>query len=310
MARTFPVVIVNGILESGKTTFIIQSLKNGDFGNIGRVLILATEDGEIEYDERELAKCNACYHNFSCEEELTVQKVNELIKKNKPHAVFIEMNAMWDWSKVKFPPYMIIEQVFTIIDGTTFKYYFNNMRQKFTDMVKESGVVIMNRCQNNSEFASFKRNLKLINKDANLFMLDSQERNISFVEDLPYKLGEEMKIGDDDFGIFYIDTFESPSRYENKIVEFNCMVIKDKKLPPTTFVAGRLAMTCCADDIQLIGHLCACKTPVELKNKDWARVRVRIHYLQERPDLEPEIIFELLKITKIDEIENPVVSLV
>ncbi|MBQ9782302.1 MAG: hypothetical protein IJW26_03860, partial [Clostridia bacterium] len=188
--------------------------------------------------------------------------------------------------------------------------YFNNMRQKFTDMVKESGVVIMNRCQNNSEFASFKRNLKLINKDANLFMLDSQEINISFVEDLPYKLGEEMKIGDDDFGIFYIDTFESPSRYENKIVEFNCMVIKDKKLPPTTFVAGRLAMTCCADDIQLIGHLCACKTPVELKNKDWARVRVRIHYLQERPDLEPEIIFELLKITKIDEIENPVVSLV
>ena len=33
MAKTFPVVLINGILESGKTKFIIDSLKNGDFGN-------------------------------------------------------------------------------------------------------------------------------------------------------------------------------------------------------------------------------------------------------------------------------------
>ena len=310
MARTFPVVIINGILESGKTTFIIESLKNGDFGNIGKVLILATEDGEVSYNEKELAKFNACYFNFSCEDEFTVEKINELIKKHKPHAVFVEMNAMWDWSKVKFPPYMLVEQVFTIIDGTTFKYYFNNMRQKFTDMVKESGIVIMNRAINNSEFAGFKRNLKLINKDANLIILDENERAISFVEDLPYKLSDEMIIGDNDYGIFYIDTFESPARYEDKIVEFNCMVIKNKKLPPNTFVAGRLAMTCCADDIQLIGHLCASQKPVDFNNKDWAHVRARIHYIQEREDLEPEIIFELLRISKIDEIENPVVSLV
>ena len=36
MARTFPAVIVKGILESGKTTFIVDSLKNGDFGDVGR----------------------------------------------------------------------------------------------------------------------------------------------------------------------------------------------------------------------------------------------------------------------------------
>ena len=50
MARTFPAVIVKGILESGKTTFIVDSLKNGDFGDVGRVLILSTEEGEVEYD--------------------------------------------------------------------------------------------------------------------------------------------------------------------------------------------------------------------------------------------------------------------
>ena len=50
MAKTFPAVTVSGILESGKTTFINDSLKNGDFGDLDRVLILATEEGEVEYD--------------------------------------------------------------------------------------------------------------------------------------------------------------------------------------------------------------------------------------------------------------------
>lgn len=310
MARTFPAVIINGILESGKTQFIIDSLKNGDFGDIGKVLIIATEDGEIEYSERDLASCNAVAHVFESPDDFNVQNINELIKTHKPHAVFFEMNAMWDWDKLQFPPYVLIEQTFTIIDGSTFKFYFNNMRQKFTDMVKASDVVIVNRCQNNSEFAGFKRNLKLINKDSALIMLDEEQKSISFVEDLPYKLGEEMQIGDDGYGAFYIDTFESPDRYDGKIVEFNCMAVKSPKLPPNTFVAGRLAMTCCADDIQLIGHLCASNTPVEVKNKQWIKLRARVHYVCEHPGAEAEIIFELLRLEKIPEIEEPIVSLV
>lgn len=309
MAKTFPVVLINGILESGKTKFIIDSLKNGDFGNIGRVLILATEEGEVEYDERELAKCNAVCHVFENAEEFTVQNINELIKENKPHAVFVEMNAMWDWSSIKMPPYMLVEQTFTIIDGTTFKYYFNNMRQRFTDMVKASDIVIMNRCLPNSEYCGFKRSLRLINKDAVVLMLDENDQSISFEDELPYKLGDEMLVKPDDFGVFYIDTFESRARYEGKIVEFDCMTVTSKKLPPNTFVAGRLAMTCCADDIELVGHLCASEKPITVKNQQWVHLRVRVHYMAERPDDEPQIILELLSMKEIDEIENPVVSL-
>ena len=310
MARTFPAVIINGILESGKTTFIVDSLKNGDFGDIGKVLIISTEDGEIEFDNSELAKYNAVAHVISSPEEFTVQNINDLIRINKPHAVFFEMNAMWDWKKLQFPPYILVEQTFTIIDGSSFKYYFNNMRQKFTDMVKESDIVIVNRCQNNSEFVNYKRNLKLVNKDAVLLMLDDEQKTISFEEELPYKLGEEMIISDDGYGALYIDTFENEERYNGKIVEFNCMAVLSNQLPPNTFVAGRLAMTCCADDIQLIGHLCASQTPIKLKNKQWIHLRARIHYMREYPDSQPEIILELLRFEEIKEIEEPVVSLV
>ena len=310
MSRTFPAVVVNGILESGKTQFIIDSLKNGDFGNIGRVLILATEDGEIEYSKGILASCNAVAHVFDSPEDFTVQTINELIKTHKPNAIFIEMNAMWDWNVIKLPPYVMVEQAFTIIDGSTFKFYFNNMRQKFADMIKGSEIVIMNRCENNSEFAGFKRNIKLLNKDCSILMLDENEANISFVEDLPYKLGEEMIIPDDGYGIFYIDTFESPARYNGKIVEFNGMTATDPSLPPNTFETGRLAMTCCADDIQFIGHLCAVEKPIKVKDRQWVKLRARVHYLAESPNEAPQIIFEVLKMTEIPEIENPLVSLV
>ena len=49
MARTFPAVVVHGILESGKTKFIVDSLRNEDFGDLGKVLILSMEEGEEEY---------------------------------------------------------------------------------------------------------------------------------------------------------------------------------------------------------------------------------------------------------------------
>lgn len=308
MARTFPAVLINGILESGKTTFICDSLKNGDFGDIGKVLILATEDGEVEYDPAELSGYNAVAYVFSDPEEFTVEKINELIKVNKPHALFIEVNAMWDWSQIKLPPYIMVEQTFTIIDATTFKTYFNNMRQKFSDMVRSSDIVIMNRCTENPEMAGFKRSLKLINKDAAYITLGVDGKPISFVEDLPYKVGDEMKIEDDDFGIFYLDTFDNMQRYSEKIVEFNCMTVLSKKLPPETFVAGRLAMTCCANDIQLIGHLCTYKN-LKLKNQGWIHLRAKMHYLESDDGRDPQIILETLSCYDIDEIENPVVSL-
>ena len=107
-------------------------------------------------------------------------------------------------------------------------------------------------------------------------MLDEEERNINFVEDLPYKLGDEMIIKDDDFGVFYIDTFESRERYEGKIVEFNCMSVLSDKLPPNTFVAGRLAMTCCADDIQYSGMICVFKNNIKLNTRDWITIKGKI----------------------------------
>ena len=43
-----PVLIIQGILESGKSFFIKNSIIRGDFGDLGKILILSQEEGEVE----------------------------------------------------------------------------------------------------------------------------------------------------------------------------------------------------------------------------------------------------------------------
>ena len=56
MESGIPVVYIRGLLESGKTTFLQDAIVNGDFGDVGKTLILSLEQGEIEYDENLLKR--------------------------------------------------------------------------------------------------------------------------------------------------------------------------------------------------------------------------------------------------------------
>ena len=53
-----PVYLINGFLESGKTSFIQTTLADPEFVNGDRILLLVCEEGEVEYDELAYAKKN------------------------------------------------------------------------------------------------------------------------------------------------------------------------------------------------------------------------------------------------------------
>ena len=44
-----PVYLMTGFLESGKTSFILETLNDKQFSRGERTLIIACEDGEVEY---------------------------------------------------------------------------------------------------------------------------------------------------------------------------------------------------------------------------------------------------------------------
>ena len=121
--------------------------------------------------------------------------------------------------------------------------------------------------------------------------------------DLIFKICDELAISADAIAegkIIPKDTFESKDRYQGRIVEFDCMAVFDRKLPKKSFIAGRLAMTCCVDDIQLIGHLVAYKDDINLRNKSWIHLKAAVHYMKFKGNPEEQVVFDALEITPIE----------
>ncbi len=275
-----PVITVRGVLESGKSYFIKDSLVRGDFGDLGKVLILAQEEGLEEYTSEELAPLNVSFE-YVDKQSWTDKNINELVRKHKPHVIFVEINEMWDKEEFKYPPYFEVQQTIVVIDGSTFKEYFSSMRQIMVDMVKECDLAIINRCDYTEKTSTIKKSLKMVNPSLEIIALDALGAQISLESDLPYDLSaEKIVIKNEHFGDFYVDSFEQVERYRNKIVTFECLALFSPELPPNTFFGARPALTCCMDDIQTIGHLCALNQGDRVENEQWIRLTARVHYMQ------------------------------
>lgn len=305
-----PTFIINGFLDSGKTSFIINTFENDGFGSRGKTLLVLCEEGEVEYPEELLVQNNIVLFRISSEKDFSSKIFDKAIKEHKPNRIVIEMNGMWDVNNLKFPGVCRLAQLLLFIDFTTFGIYFNNMRQRLVDMMKVSDIVIFNRVNNPQDLTPYQVNLKMINSQGQILIMDENFEAMEAYEDpLPYDIDAEViKIEDQDFGRFYIDTFDNKERYDGKVVELNAMVILSKQLPEGTFIAGRKVMTCCSDDIQLYGHLCDNLMGLKLKNNSWIHLTARISYQFSEEYQEEELVFMPIKITPIDPIKNQVLD--
>lgn len=284
--REVPVIVVNGILEAGKTHFINEALSEELFIDAtAHGLILQCEEGEEEYDKSILANTHTVVETLDSKEEFD-SKLESLIIKHDPDVVYIEQNIMW--GALELPSYMAVAQTLTIIDATSFKVYFNNMRQKFVDMLTPSNVVIMYNCEDEKETSTYKRNLRLINRDLEFLCFDPNGNQMNLADDLPYSVEtDHIIIEDEHYGIWFIDTMDAPQRYNQKKVTFTAQVMHHNRLPKGFILAGRKCMTCCADDIQ--DFYCICDNTLakaNLKNGSWVSIYGTILYKMS-PEGEP-----------------------
>lgn len=309
--KKIPVFFINGMLDSGKTTFIIDTLENDIKERKAKTLLLVCEEGEVEYTDELLERTNTYMHVFESIEDFDYKFIDKLIKNEKPDRVVIEMNGMWDLSKLQFPRVMEIVQVITFIDGSTFNIYFNNMRQKFNDIIKKSHIVCFTKLENPEPLAPYQTALKLINNNAQFMLMDENLRaQDAFEEPLPYDVEADIiKIEERDYGTFYIDTFDHKERYDGKTVEYDIMVVLSDKLPPNTFIAGRFIMNCCADDIQLFGFLANNTLNKPLKDRQWIHMVANISYEWSEEYNEEELVLDPISIELIDEPKEKVLDL-
>ena len=141
-----PVYLVDGILESGKTSFLNFTIRQDYFQVDGTTLLISCEEGEEEYDEKDLLKYHTVLETIEEPEDLTLSTLRAFEKKYRPERVIIEYNPLWGVNKLRameMPPGWGICQEIVIIDGGSYEIYRNNMQSVFTEMVQDADMVIL-----------------------------------------------------------------------------------------------------------------------------------------------------------------------
>lgn len=280
--KEIPVYIFMGFLDSGKTTFVKETLLDREFTGGERTLLLVCEEGEEEYDVKELAGQNI-YTEYIEEEQLNTEHLLDLQDKYKPEQVMIEYNGMWKLDKIfniRVPKGWTVVQVLSFVNAETFEVYQNNMKATMMEQVNSADMVVFNRCDESSKRAEWRRSIKAVNRRAQVVfeMKDgtvAEDENTE--EDLPYDVhADVIELNDDDFGVWYVDASDVPERYEGKKIHFKGMVFKPKQYGKTAFVPGRFVMTCCVEDITFVGFKCYYDGARNLTDREWVDVTATI----------------------------------
>lgn len=252
-----PIYLVNGFLDSGKTSFINGILDDG-FAHDKKTLLIRCEEGETELSAQSLY--NVTVVDVDAYEDLNPQYFQILAKTHHPEQVIIEWNGMWPMVQLcneLLPQNWLVYQVMIFIDATTFEMYTRNMGQMMMEKIINADLIVFNRCDAENKAALRSRNLRMVNRRAEIFLESDDDESEDYANDdtPPFDMSSDvLTIADPDFGILYVDMMDYPARYAGKELHLKLVMCHSKSFPGS-FVPGRFAMVCCEDDIEFLGLL-------------------------------------------------------
>lgn len=282
MAETekIPIYLITGFLESGKTSFIKEILSEEGFTAEDKTLLIVCEEGMEEYEKEFLKEANTSVMYYENLDDITEASLKAADITQNPTRIIIEYNGMWkieDLFKVKKPDTWELFQVVTVVDATNFEVYLNNMRSLFMDKFSRSDLIAFNRCDENTDKGICRKTARAMSPGAQI-MFENTDGSIDDGRDslsLPYDINaSEISVDDEDFDIFYVDAVDNPEKYEGKTIKIKGMMFKHPKLKKGDYVFGRYAMTCCADDIGLIGFIA--EYGGNVTEKIWVKLTAKI----------------------------------
>jgi len=260
-----PVYIFSGFLDAGKSQAIKGTLNNPYFNEGEKSLIIAFEQGDVEYDEKFLKTVNAEVIYLDSINDLSVDKQKQLDKQYNPQRIFIELNGMEDDNLLYqngFTSNWEIAQTLTFIDASKFSTYLTNMRQFLYNHVVNAEVVVLNRIEGIDK-RYLRNNIKSINQYCEIIYEDKDGNATNKIEDELFDLSKDLHISDYDYGLWFMDAIDNPEKYDKKNVEIKVKYAGEIKEYDNVLVMGRKAMVCCADDITDIALPC-----IGIKKKD------------------------------------------
>ena len=202
-----PVYLVNGFLESGKTTFIRTTLEDPEFVGKNHLLLIICEEGIEEYDVDSLAKKNIDVVFVEEQEQLNKAYLEELQSKYRPDQIIFELNGVWkmeDFLELDTPKNWVTVQIITMVNAETYQNYLNNMRSMIMEHIKYSDTIIFNRCTTETDRLAIRRSIKPLNRKAQIIYetADGIDLGNDFEDPLPFDVNTDpIVIEDDDFGL-------------------------------------------------------------------------------------------------------------
>ena len=265
-----PVYVFSGFLDAGKTTAIKESLLDPNFNDGETTLIIAFEQGDVEYDEEFLYDSNSMVVYLDDIKELDQKKVEELDAAYKPDRVVIELNGMQDdnllFKEVTGNQWLIVDYL-TFFDATQLKFQMLNWKQFVYNHVINSAVCYINR-SDDQDLVYFRNNLKAINRQLTVVFLDNDGKVTNKVEQQLFDTSKPLVIDDDDYGLWYIDAVDNAERYDGCTITLKLKLLDVVKRYKNVCIMGRQAMVCCSNDLQNIGLTCVDVDPKKIdKNK-------------------------------------------
>ncbi|MBE6714865.1 MAG: GTPase [Ruminococcaceae bacterium] len=308
-----PVYLVTGFLESGKTSFIQETLQDKRFCEGERVLVISCEEGEIELDPTLFSTDDIYFEAIEDISEMSPENFIRLQKKHNATKILIEYNGMWQIGELfnRAPENWVIGQQILFFDSATFLAYNANMRSLVVDKIQSSDMIIFNRVTDKMDPMDFHRVVRGLSRSATI-IYEKTTGEIAYdeIEDpLPFdKEADVIAIEDRDYALFYRDLCEKMEDYNGKTVKFTALVANEKSLGNGTMLVGRHVMTCCADDIQYTPMVCKWKGSDSFKSYDWVEVKGKIEIKQHKMYEGPGPVLVASSVTFTKAPEDPVAT--
>ncbi len=276
--NTIETRLVQGFMDSGKTTFIQDCILNDYFHKYGSTLILCFEQGESEYDIAALRERRTEVAFFGDEEEENVTAFClRMINEHHPDRIYVEMNAMMQGLREALPPVMNITYISVWVEWKTMDLYVRNLQQLLNQMVSEAHQVTFRGCPSKDLLAPYSQLFRLMNHKATYLRQDPMGyHEKAFDLFVPWSLDEnEIEITQETYLLFWLDAADHPEHYDGKMIRFTSPLevrvsgngigsgsgiqstdrsaaSGDRQNAGKDYSAGRIVMTCCMADLQFM----------------------------------------------------------
>lgn len=275
--REIPVYMFTGFIDSGKTTFIQETLEDPTFNRGENVLVLVCEEGEEEYKPDKYPSKNNYIRYIDNQEELTAEYLSKLREEIDYDSVLVEYNGMWlsDVLYNNMPEDWVVYQEMNFQDANTFQIYNSNMRNLMVDKLKSASTVVFKNFNKEMDKMPFHKVVRAVNRRCEIiYEYGPNDIELDTIEDpLPYDMNLELiEIDNKDYAIWYADINENEDNYYGKTFKISGRSLIGGGLKEGQLVFGRHIMTCCVEDIQFGGLAAKYENTKDLTQGGWVRI--------------------------------------